>query len=111
MPSLRILAVLFVGSLASRDEGKDHLPSWNDGPSKQAILDFVARVTDKKHADFVSFEDRVAVFDNDGTLWTEQPMYFQFAFALDRVQALAGRHPEWKEKQPFKGILEGDLKT
>jgi phosphoglycolate phosphatase-like HAD superfamily hydrolase len=106
-----ILAFVVLPLLAAREEGKDPLPSWNDGPSKQAILDFVARVADKRSPDFVAPEERIAVFDNDGTLWSEQPMYFQLAFAIDRVKALEARHPEWKEKQPFKAVLEGDLKA
>jgi phosphoglycolate phosphatase-like HAD superfamily hydrolase len=89
----------------------DPLPSWNDGPSKKAMLDFVAKVTKEGSPDFVPVPERVAVFDNDGTLWSEQPIYFQLAFAIDRVKALADKHPEWKEKQPFKAILEGDLRT
>lgn len=88
----------------------DDLPSWNDRTSKQAIVDFVTKVTDEKNADFVKPEDRVAVFDNDGTLWSEQPFYFQLGFMLDRVKALAPEHPEWKETEPFKSILAGDLK-
>lgn len=86
------------------------LPSWNDGTSKQAIVDFVKKVTTEGGADYVAPEDRIAVFDNDGTLWTEQPFYFQLGFILDRVKALAPEHPEWKEKEPFKSILAGDLK-
>ncbi|MBA3481375.1 MAG: haloacid dehalogenase-like hydrolase [Pirellulales bacterium] len=86
------------------------LPSWNDGPSKQALIDFVERVTKEGGPDFVPVEDRVAVFDNDGTLWCEQPIYVQFAFALDRVRALAPQHPEWNEKEPFATILKGDVK-
>ncbi|CDM58771.1 MULTISPECIES: HAD family hydrolase [Rhizobium] len=86
------------------------LPSWNDGKSKQAIVDFVNKVTTEGGADYVAPEDRIAVFDNDGTLWTEQPFYFQLGFILDRVKALAPEHPEWKEKEPFKSILAGDLK-
>lgn len=89
----------------------DPLPSWNEGATKSAILDFVERVTKEGSADFVSPDDRIAVFDNDGTLWVEQPMYTQLAFALDRVKALASAHPEWKKKQPFKAVLQGDMKT
>jgi phosphoglycolate phosphatase-like HAD superfamily hydrolase len=89
----------------------DPLPSWNDGPSKKGITDFVAKVTREGGPEFVVPADRVAVFDNDGTLWSEQPVYFQFAFVFDRVRALAGSHPEWKEKQPFKGVLDGDFKA
>ena len=85
------------------------LLSWNDGPAKQAILDFVARVTKKGGDDYVPPEQRIATFDNDGTLWCEQPMYFQLAFALDRVAALAPQHPAWKTTQPFKAALEHDM--
>ncbi|WP_246770896.1 HAD family hydrolase [Aestuariivirga sp. YIM B02566] len=88
----------------------DPLPSWNDGPAKQAILDFVKRVTVEGAVDFVPVPERIAVFDNDGTLWSEQPIYFQFAFAVDRVKALAPEHPEWKTEEPFKSLLAGDLK-
>ncbi len=91
--------------------GKEPLPSWNDGPVKEAILDFIKKVTDPGNAQFVPTDDRIAVFDNDGTLWTEQPYYIQMAFLLDRIDDLAPRHPEWKEQQPFKSLLERDLKT
>lgn len=87
----------------------DPLPSWNNGPTKRAIVDFVSRVTKKGGPDFVPLTERIAVFDNDGTLWCEQPMYVQFAFALDRVKTLAPQHPEWKDRQPFKSVLEGSL--
>jgi hypothetical protein len=87
------------------------LPSWNDGPTKASIIDFVARVTTQGGPDFVPADQRIATFDNDGTLWCEQPMYVQLAFALDRVKAMAPLHPEWKDKQPFKAALEGDMKT
>jgi hypothetical protein len=89
----------------------DPLPSWNEGANKQAITDFVARVTRQGGPDFVPPAERIATFDNDGTLWVEHPMYVQLAFALDRVKALAPLHPEWKDKQPFKAVLEGDMKT
>src|SRR6266404_1351209 len=89
----------------------DILQSWSDGPAKTSIIDFVKRVTTQGGPDFVPVEQRVAAFDNDGTLWCEQPMYVQLAFALDRVKAMAPLHPEWKDKQPFKAVLEGDLKT
>jgi hypothetical protein len=88
----------------------DPLPSWNKGATKKSITDFVARVT-TPGPDFVPVDQRIATFDNDGTLWVEQPMYVQLAFALDRVKALAPMHPEWKDKQPFKAVLEGDMKT
>jgi len=90
---------------------RDPLPSWNAGASKQSISDFVARVTTEGSADFVPPAERIAVFDNDGTLWAEQPMYAQFFFAVDRVQALASQHPEWKIQEPFASLLKGDMKT
>ena len=89
----------------------DPLPSWNDTSAKQTIVDFVDRVTKAGGPDFVAPAERIATFDNDGTLWVEQPMYVQMAFALDRVKALAPLHPEWKDTQPFKAVLEGDMKT
>jgi hypothetical protein len=89
----------------------DPLPSWNDTPTKQAIVEFVGRVTKAGGPDFVAPAERTATFDNDGTLWVEQPMYVQMAFALDRVKALAPLHPEWKDTQPFRAVLEGDMKT
>jgi len=97
--------------LASFAAAADPLPSWNEGQAKRAIVDFVKRVTESGSADFVPVPERTAVFDNDGTLWAEKPMYVQLAFALDRVKALAPQHPEWKDKQPFKAALDGDLKT
>lgn len=87
----------------------DPLPSWNEGRSKSAIQDFVAAVTREGTPDFVPASERIATFDNDGTLWCEQPMYVQLAFALDRVKALSGQHPEWKHKQPFQAVLDNDL--
>ena len=96
---------------AARRQGGDPLRSWNDGTSKKAIVAFVERVTRQGGPDFVPIPARIAVFDNDGTLWSEQPIYFQLAFAFDRVKALAPAHPEWKETQPFKGVLEGDMKA
>ncbi len=87
------------------------LPSWNDTPSKKAIIDFVTRVTKQGTTDFVPVAERIAVFDNDGTLWAEQPAYFQLFFAIDRVKSLAPQHPEWNDTEPFKSILAGDLKT
>ena len=89
----------------------DALPSWNDGAAKQSIVEFVAKVTNEGGPDFVAAAERIAVFDNDGTLWAEHPMYVQLEFAFDQVKALAPMHPEWKQKQPFKAVLEGDLKT
>lgn len=92
-------------------EAIDPLVSWNEGKSKQSIIDFVTKTTTEDSPDFIPIEDRIACFDNDGTLWGEQPMYFQLAFAIDQVKILAPQHPEWKTTQPFKAILEGDLKT
>jgi phosphoglycolate phosphatase-like HAD superfamily hydrolase len=89
----------------------DSLPSWNDGPTKQAIVEFVQKVTDESSPDFVPPAERIATFDNDGTLWPSHPMYTQLAFALDRIKALAPQHPEWKNKQPFKAVLDNDLKA
>jgi phosphoglycolate phosphatase-like HAD superfamily hydrolase len=87
----------------------DPLPSWNDGVAKTAISAFVARATAAGGPDFVPAPERIAVFDNDGTLWAEQPIYVQLAFALDRVRALAPQHPEWSEREPFKSVLAGDV--
>jgi haloacid dehalogenase-like hydrolase len=89
----------------------DPLPSWNDGPNKKAIMDFVAKMTKEGSPDFVPKAERIATFDNDGTLWCEQPMPVQLYFALDRVKALAPQHPEWKEKEPFAALLKDDLKA
>lgn len=89
----------------------DPLPSWNDGPTKQAIIDYVTRITKEGGPDYVAPKDRLATFDNDGTLWVEQPMYTQFVFAIDEVKAQANRHPEWKTKDPFKSVLAGDMKA
>ena len=91
--------------------GSDPLPSWNPGSTKEAIFAFVEAVTDEQSPDFVSVEDRVAVFDNDGNLWSEQPAYFQLFFAIERVKELAPKHPEWFTTQPFQSILEDDLET
>ncbi|MCO6455445.1 MAG: haloacid dehalogenase-like hydrolase [Pirellulaceae bacterium] len=89
----------------------DPLPSWNDHAAKKAIIAFAESVTTNGSPDFLPPDERIATFDNDGTLWSEQPMYFQLAFAVDRVKGLAPKHPEWKDRQPFKGVLEGDLKA
>ena len=87
------------------------LASWNDGPAKQAIVRFVADVTTQGASTFVAPGERIAVFDNDGTLWAEQPLAFQAMFMLDRIKAMAPQHPEWKDREPFKSILAGDVKT
>lgn len=87
------------------------LPSWNNGTVKSAIIDFVKKTTTDGSPDYIPPSDRIACFDNDGTLWSEQPFYFQFLFAFDRIKSLAPLHPEWKTTQPFKAVLEGDIKT
>jgi hypothetical protein len=89
----------------------DPLPSWNDTGPKKAIVAFVEKITKEGSADFVAADHRIATFDNDGTLWVEQPMYAQMAFVLDRVKQLAPEYPEWRTTQPFKGVLEGDIKA
>ncbi|MBW1970395.1 MAG: haloacid dehalogenase-like hydrolase [Deltaproteobacteria bacterium] len=106
-----VLLLIAIGVSANSAEAGDPLPSWNEGTAKRSIIDFVNRVTKPDSPDFVAPEQRIATFDNDGTLWGEQPMYFQLFFAIDRVKALAPMHPEWKVKQPFKAVLESDLKT
>ncbi|MEN8210628.1 MAG: HAD family hydrolase [Thermodesulfobacteriota bacterium] len=108
---LFILVFAVVFSAVTTAQSNDPLPSWNKGTPKEAVIRFVKDVTTPGGSGFVPLAQRIAVFDNDGTLWSEQPMYFQLAFALDRVKMLAPKHPEWKNKQPFKAVLEGDLKT
>jgi phosphoglycolate phosphatase-like HAD superfamily hydrolase len=98
----------FVGAAFAQT---DPLPSWNDGAVKTSITDFVTRVTTQGGTDFVPVDQRIATFDNDGTLWIEQPMYVQLAFVLDRVKALAPQNPGWKTAQPFKAVLDGDMKA
>lgn len=98
--------VLGVSIATAADEP---LPSWNDGPAKQSILAFVEKVTKEGSPDFVPVPERIAVFDNDGTLWVEQPAYTQLQFLIDRIKALAPEHPEWKTKEPFASLLKGDL--
>src|SRR5579863_2924480 len=88
----------------------DPLPSWNEGAAKASIVGFVRATTDAASPDYVRPEDRIATFDNDGTLWAEQPYYFQFAFALDQIRAMAPQYPEWQDKEPFKSALGGDAK-
>jgi phosphoglycolate phosphatase-like HAD superfamily hydrolase len=106
------LGLVFATHAAAQAPAKvEPLPSWNDGPVKQAIIQFVAKVTKKGGPDYVAPAERIATFDNDGTLWAEQPLYFQFLFALARVKALAPQHPEWKEKEPFASLLKGDEKA
>ena len=99
MPSTRVGAAI-------------RLPSWNDGPAKQSVMAFVAKaVTEKARPDFVPPAERIAIFDNDGTLWAEQPMPFQAFFTFDRVKALAPQHPEWKDEEPFTSVLKDDMKA
>jgi phosphoglycolate phosphatase-like HAD superfamily hydrolase len=102
---------IFAICICSVANAADPLASWNEGPAKKAILEFVAAVTDENSKDYVEPAERIATFDNDGTLWVEYPMYTQALFAFDRVKKLAPKHPEWKTQQPFKGVLEGDMKA
>ena len=106
---LALCALIAIATPSVRAEGV--LPSWSDSGARHAIIGFVDRVTTRGSPDYVAPAERIAVFDNDGTLWSEQPMYVQLAFALDRVKALAPKHPEWKDRQPFTAALEGDMKT
>jgi hypothetical protein len=110
-----ISALAFITTIAraqnpSTSLGTGPLPSWNEGAAKKSIIDFVEKVTKEGSPDFVPPPERIATFDNDGTLWCEQPMYFQLFFALDRVKTLAPQHPEWKTKEPFASLLKGDVK-
>jgi phosphoserine phosphatase len=107
--SLVVACLLATMAVIPAARAADPLPSWNNGAAKQSILGFVERTTRAGSADFVPPSERIAVFDNDGTLWAEQPMYFQFLFVLDRVKALAPRHPEWQTEAPFAALLKGDV--
>ncbi len=109
MKILKIVLLTITISAALMADNTDPLSSWNEGKTKSAIMHFVQGATDKSSADYIKPDDRIVTFDNDGTLWSEQPMYFQLSFLIDRIKYLAPEHPEWKEKQPFKGVLEGDL--
>ena len=108
-PSRFLLGVCLCLFLIAARAAQDPLPAWSDGSSKRAIIDFVQRVTTAGGPDFVPVAERIAVFDNDGTLWSEQPAYFQLLFAIDRVRALAPQHPEWKTQQPFQAVLDNDI--
>jgi phosphoglycolate phosphatase-like HAD superfamily hydrolase len=112
MKSVGLIAFAALATLALTlsVRADDPLPSWNDGPAKQSIVSFLEKVTKEGSPDFVPTAERIATFDNDGTLWCEQPMYFQLFFALDRVKALAPKHPEWKTTEPFASLLKGDVK-
>ena len=109
--ALLFIAPLYGFSIQDSFGQTDALPSWNDGATKKSITDFVAKVTMQGGTEVVPPAERIAVFDNDGTLWCEQPEYFQAVFALDRVKAMAPSHPEWKSQQPFKAFLSGDRKV
>ncbi len=106
-----ISVILFSTIICATLHAADPLPSWNKGKAKSSIIKFVKSVTTSGSENFVAVADRIATFDNDGTLWSEQPMYFQLFFAIDRVKALAPQHPEWKNEQPFKAVLENDTKA
>jgi phosphoserine phosphatase len=107
-----LVALGFVPALVQQASAQaDPLPSWNDGAAKKSIIEFVAKVREKGGPGFVPPMERIAVFDNDGTLWAEQPFYFQGLFVFDHVRALAPQRPEWKDKQPFKAVIENDMKT
>jgi hypothetical protein len=111
LSGLAVIAML-VSTGCERQEQygiSDPLASWNEGVAKQSIMDFVKQVTDESSSSYVPVPDRIAVFDNDGTLWSERPVYFQLYFTIHRVKALAPQHPEWKTQQPFKAVLENDM--
>jgi hypothetical protein len=111
LAKLFALVALCIVSLTLSALAADPLSSWNDGKAKQAIVEFVAKVSKKGSSDYVPPTERIATFDNDGTLWAEQPMYFQAFFVFERIKALAPQHPEWKEKEPFASVLKGDVKA
>ena len=104
-----VLCTLAASAVAQPASAVDPLPSWNDDKTKKAIVTFVQRVTDENSPGFVPPAERIATFDNDGTLWSEQPLYFQAMFALDRIRAMAAEHPEWKTTEPYKSAIAGDL--
>ena len=104
-------SICLIALTTSAVAAPDPLPSWNDGPTKQAIIEFVKAVTDKSSPRYVAPQDRTATFDNDGTMWVSHPVYTEFVFALDRLRALAPQHPEWKNQMPFKKVLSGGIKA
>src|SRR5258705_6501047 len=110
LSALAAFPILLALPALAQTGATDPLPSWSDTATKKAIVTFVERVTKQGSPELVPPAERIATFDNDGTLWAEQPIYFQLAFALDRVKALAPLHPEWKDKEPFASLLKGDLK-
>lgn len=107
--TLPLLIALLLAASCSPPAAEDPLPSWNDTPTKTAIVAFVENVTTEGSADFVPVPERIAVFDNDGTLWIEQPVYVQAMFIFDRVRALAPEHPEWESSEPYSHVLRGDV--
>lgn len=107
--TIGLTLVLFLTACAAGQTAPDPLPSWTDGASKQQIFDFVNSVTNSGDSDFVPPNKRIATFDNDGTLWSEKPTYFQLLFIIDRVKSMAADHPEWKTTQPFQAVLENDM--
>ncbi len=111
MKTSKLSATLLTALATVAAYAQDPLPSWNDTAPKKALIEFVKKVTKQGSPDFVPPEERIATFDNDGTLWVEYPMYTQALFAFDRIKKLAPDHPEWKTTQPFKALLEGDMKT
>ncbi len=102
---------LMILSSVTASQPQDPLPSWNDGPNKQAIIEFVTKTTDQNQASFIPPTRRIATFDNDGTLWSEQPLYFQAIYIFDRIRELAPEHPEWQQKEPYASVLKGDSKS
>jgi len=106
-----LLILVFLTACAASQPAPDPLPSWTDGPAKQQIVEFVASVTDGAGDGFVPVKQRIATFDNDGTLWSEKPTYFQLLFIIDRVKSMAADHPEWKTTQPYQAVLENDMAT
>lgn len=111
MTLVKLLFATALIVLSIRNTEAAELPSWNDGPSKAALIEYVHKVTTKDSPNFVPKSQRIAVFDNDGCLWCERPIYFQLQFAIDQVKKLSAKHPEWKTTQPFQAVLEGDKKT
>ena len=109
LPGRWLLAAYLCLCINAAMAAADPLPSWAEGASKSAVTEFVQQVTTAGSPDFVAADERIAVFDNDGTLWSEKPAYFQLLFAIDRIRELAPQHPEWKTTQPFKAVLDNDL--
>ncbi len=107
--TIGLILILSLTACAAIQPAPDYLPSWTDGSAKQQIVEFVSSVTDRDSNDFVPPNERIATFDNDGTLWSEKPTYFQLLFILDRVKSMAADYPEWKTTQPFQAVLENDM--